>query len=111
MLHAQVRRAGRDRQVVDPAAGDAELLIERVEPWPSAAGRRAVVEAALDEEQRPREVVPVRLVQGWREKRSMPSGPAHGCTRPDRPAIAPSAGTPNATTAKCDGSTPSTLRL
>src|SRR6478672_1164192 len=64
MFDALAHQTGRNRQVVHAAAGDAELLVERIEPRFQLFVSAHVVEAALDEEQPAREVRPRGLVDG-----------------------------------------------
>jgi hypothetical protein len=52
MLHARVDDLGRHRQVIHPAAGNAELLIEGVELGLELFVGARIVETSLHEEER-----------------------------------------------------------
>ena len=85
MLDAGADELRRHGQVVDAAAGDAELLIDRLQPGLELRVGAGVVEAAGHEEQRAGEVGPVALVERLaREAADAVLGAAGGCTRRGR---------------------------
>jgi len=59
MLHTRPHHLGRNRQVEYAAAGNAELLVESVQLGLELGIGSAVVEAALNEKERPGKIVPV----------------------------------------------------